>query len=289
MQKKSYIYALSAVFLWSSVATAFKLSLQYLKPIELVFYASIYSWFILAVLSFTTKEIYELKKLNFQKILSMLLLGVLNPFLYYLVLFNAYDILKAQEAQAINYTWALTFSYLSALIFKQKLSKYDIISGLICYMGVFVIATKGTLSLEFSRVDGVLLAFISTILWAFYWILSKKYNTYPTLGLFLNFTSGLIFITLYISFTQNIHLPSFKALLGSMYIGFFEMGFTFFLWLKALHYAKNTAKIANLIFISPFLSLVFIYLFLGEKILPSTLIGLSLIIVGLFYQQKAKS
>ena len=43
---------------------------------------------------------------------------------------------------------------------------------------------------------------------------------------------------------------------------------------------------SNLIFISPFLSLVFIYFILGEVILPSTYVGLVLIIAGLWLQQK---
>ncbi|MFH1351321.1 MAG: EamA/RhaT family transporter, partial [Pseudomonadota bacterium] len=46
-----------------------------------------------------------------------------------------------------------------------------------------------------------------------------------------------------------------------------------------------TAKVGNLIFISPFLSLVFIHFILGEKILGSTFVGLGLIVAGLFIQQ----
>ncbi|MBD3641421.1 MAG: EamA/RhaT family transporter, partial [Marinobacter sp.] len=46
-----------------------------------------------------------------------------------------------------------------------------------------------------------------------------------------------------------------------------------------------TSKVSNLIFISPFLSLVFIYFILGEIILPSTYIGLVLIMGGLWLQQ----
>jgi drug/metabolite transporter (DMT)-like permease len=52
-----------------------------------------------------------------------------------------------------------------------------------------------------------------------------------------------------------------------------------------MKYTASTAKISNLIFISPFLSLIFIYFLLNEKILPSTFIGLGLIISGLALQQ----
>jgi drug/metabolite transporter (DMT)-like permease len=44
--------------------------------------------------------------------------------------------------------------------------------------------------------------------------------------------------------------------------------------------------VANLIFLSPFLSLFFIATFLNEAIYSSTLMGLGLIIIGLGIQQK---
>jgi drug/metabolite transporter (DMT)-like permease len=68
-------------------------------------------------------------------------------------------------------------------------------------------------------------------------------------------------------------------------VGIFEMGITFVLWLSALKLSESTAKVGNLIFMSPFLSLVFIHFLVGEDILASTFIGLVLIISGLLMQQ----
>jgi len=47
---------------------------------------------------------------------------------------------------------------------------------------------------------------------------------------------------------------------------------------------KSTARIANLIFISPFLSLVLIHFFVGEKIMISSVVGLIFIVAGLIIQ-----
>ena len=46
------------------------------------------------------------------------------------------------------------------------------------------------------------------------------------------------------------------GLLGGVYIGLFEMGITFLVWLKALKNAKTTAHVVNLIYLVPFLSLL---------------------------------
>lgn len=288
-QKVSYMYALSAILLWSSVATAFKISLSYLTPLQLLFFSSLVSWVILGILAFYLGELKFLKEVKKRQILNMLILGAINPFGYYLILFKAYSILPAQEAQALNYTWALTLTYLSVFILKQNLKWQDIVSGLICYAGVFVIATRGDVfGFHFSDIYGVFLALFSTILWALYWIFNAKWTSYPTLGLFLNFSSGVVLIFFAMIFSGGFESIEYKGLWGATYVGIFEMGITFFLWLQALRYAKNTSKIANLIFLSPFLSLIFISFFLNEKILPSTLIGLVFIIFGLVFQQKSK-
>ena len=68
-------------------------------------------------------------------------------------------------------------------------------------------------------------------------------------------------------------------------MGTFEMGLCFVLWLMAMKLTDNTARISNLIFLSPFLSLIFIHFLLGEDILPSTFIGLILIVTGLSFQR----
>ena len=58
----------------------------------------------------------------------------------------------------------------------------------------------------------------------------------------------------------------------------------FISWLMAMKLTESTAKIANLIFISPFLSLVLIHFIVGEKIMISSVIGLIFIIAGLLIQ-----
>ena len=79
-----------------------------------------------------------------------------------------------------------------------------------------------------------------------------------------------------------------EAMLASIYIGFFEMGITFFFWMKALSLSKQTAKINNLVFLSPFLSFFFIALVLKENIQFMSIIGLIVIILGIILQKLIK-
>lgn len=285
-QRLSYIHALTAVFLWSTVASVFKISLQTLSVPQLVFYAVLTSTivlFIFVLIKKLSKEVIQHFKDNYKLIL---LLGVLNPFLEYILLFKAYDLLPVQEAQSINFTWALMLTYLSIPLLAQKLKANDLIAGIICYFGVLVIATKGDpLSLDFSNIYGVLLALLSTVVWSLYWIYNTKINVNPVVGLFSSFIIAVPLVFIYYMYMEDFLMPDIKGLLGAVYIGLFEMSITFMFWLSAMKLTESTSKIANLIFIAPFLSLIFIYFIVGEKILFATIIGLVLIVIGLLVQQ----
>ena len=288
-QTQAYKFALISVFLWSTVAAAFKISLTYMTPLQLLFYSSLSSLFILGAIVIYQKKVPQVLLHVKSQFSLVFILGAINPFIYYLILFKAYDILPAQEAQAINYTWALMFAYLSIIFLKQKLSKADVLAGLICYFGVLIIATKGDpLSLEFSNLYGLFLALFSTVLWSMYWIFNKKSKVDGVVGLFSNFLIGVVLISIYIWFIGGISLPNLQASLGAVYVGFFEMGITFVFWLKAVNLTQSISKISNLIFLSPFLSLIFIYFIVAEEILLSTIAALFFIIGGLLIQQKWK-
>jgi drug/metabolite transporter (DMT)-like permease len=284
-QKKAYICALMTVGLWSTIATASKLSLRYLSPAELLMYASVVSSVVLFLVIVLQKKLQDLLSLNLKEWLMSLLFGCLNPFLYYLLLFKAYDLLPAQQAQIINYTWAITLSVLSIPLLGQRVAGIQWLAITVSYVGVLVIATRGNLlELHFENPVGVGLALLSTVIWALYWILNTRDKRQPVVGLFLNFVCAVPLITGYVLFTDGLRPVALAGLAGAAYIGVFEMGVSFVLWLTALKYTDNTAKIANLIFIAPITSLFLIHFLVGEEIYLSTLVGLILVLGGLILQ-----
>lgn len=285
-QQKAYLFGIATVLLWSTVASAFKLSLKYLDHVQLLLYSSIISTLVLSgilIIQGRFKTIFSYSRQQYRQSLK---LGFVNPFFYYLVLFKAYDLLPAQVAQPLNYTWALTMAFLSIPLLKQKIGMKEIIAGLICYSGVFIISTHGDLgNLRASNPLGVALALGSTVIWSLYWIYNTKDDRDPVASLLLNFLFGLPFIFIYCLIFSDIRVTSLQGLLGAAYVGLFEMGITFVLWLNALRLSENTAKVGYLIFLSPFLSLIFIHFLVGEDIMKSTLAGLVLIVTGLIIQQ----
>lgn len=280
-------YGLVAVLLWSTVATAFKLSLEHLSPSNLLLYASVVSALFLMSIVVYEKKLSHLKKYFQTHFFSICLYALLNPFLYYLVLFKAYELLPAQQAQPINFTWALMIAYLSIPILGHKLSRSDVLAGLVCYGGVYVIVSQGNIfGFEIDSLEGLVYALASTLIWALYWLFHSKKSVDAKVALLGNFLLSIPLIVTYIYLFESFQIPSLWGFLGACYVGLFEMGLTFIVWLKAMQLTHNASQVANLIFISPFLSFVFISYFVGEQILLSTVLGFIFIIIGLLIQNK---
>jgi drug/metabolite transporter (DMT)-like permease len=285
-QSKAYLYAAFTVLFWSTIASAFKISLRFLDVLPLLFLASVVSTIIFFCNLVFQRKLNLLRTLPPKEYLHSAFLGLLNPFLYYLVLFKAYSILPAQEALVLNFTWPITLVLLSMPLLKQKIKPKSILAIIISFLGVFVIATRGSVTtFRFTNPVGVSLAVGSSLIWALFWIYNVKDKLDATLRLFLNFLFGSCYIFLTMLLFSEIALPTFNGLLGGIYIGLFEMGIAFLVWLRALKLSKTTAYVANLIYLVPFLSIIVIHFAVGEQIFLSTLTGLGLIVAGIILQK----
>jgi drug/metabolite transporter (DMT)-like permease len=280
---------LGAVMLWSTVATAFSLSLEYLTPLQLVALAAGVSWSFFAVRLFSPERWHALQATSSKERIIGLFIGWLNPGLYYLVLFAAYDRLPAQEAMAINYSWGITLALIAAPLLRQRLTPWALFAACISYSGIVVIATRGMpLSLDFAQPLGVGLALLSTLLWSLYWVINTRLSLDPEVNLFLNFT-GALPLLLALFWMSNTPFPgAWQGWAGGLYVGLFEMGIAFVLWMGAMKATTSTLRVSSLIFLSPPLSLVLIWMIAGEPVQAYTLVGLILILFGLWLQRRTE-
>jgi len=285
-QKKAYLYAGLAVFFWSTVASAFKVGLQHINFIQFLFFASWTSLIVLLLVNLLRGRLNQLKSLEKKDLAFSALMGALSPFGYYLVLFKAYEILPAQVAQPLNMVWPIVLVFLSVILLKQKISYKSFIALFICFFGVYFISSQGEPGvLAFKEPLGVLLAVGSSLIWSFYWIYNVKKGMDETLQLLLNFFFAALYITIFILIFNDLRNLDLTGITLAVYAGIFEMGITFILWIRAMKYTASNDKISNLVYIAPFLSLIFIHYFVGETIYVTSLIGLSLIVLGILVEK----
>jgi drug/metabolite transporter (DMT)-like permease len=306
-QNRAYVFALLAVLCWSTVASAFKLTLREVDYLTLLLFASLTST-VLLLLAIVLQGKTLLLKQSFlgeraeashrdKALLRSAANGFLNPFLYYVILFKAYSLLPAQEAQPLNYTWPLMIVLLSAPMLGQRIRPLSIAALGLSFLGVLIISTHGDLlAMRFTNLPGALLAMGSAVVWALFWLTNVKDRRDELVKLFLNFLFGFVYIlaTMLVlaSLSTRYNFPprvSTSGFLGCAYVGVFEMGLAFILWLKALQLTETTARVSNLIFLSPFVSLIFIRFVVGEAILPSSVVGLAAIAGGILIQRRVRA
>jgi drug/metabolite transporter (DMT)-like permease len=286
--KKSYIYAGLAILFWSTVPTAFKISLRELEILPMLTIASLTSTLILLIVVLAGKKSHLISVTTRKDLLNSAILGFINPFLYYFILLKAYQLLPAQVAQPLNMIWPIILVFLSVPILGQKIERKSFVALFISFIGVYIISSQGSLFKPGnSDLTGVLLATGSSVFWAFFFILNLRDKRDEGVKLLLNFTFGSIYLIITMIVTGKLQIETgIKGIASSVYVGIFEMGITFLFWLKALQMASTTAKVSNLVYIAPFLSLVFVHFMLHEPVYYTTPLGLVLIISGIFIQNK---
>ena len=276
--RRATVLGLAAVALWSTVATGFKLGLEHLNPVQLLWLGCVVSLIFFAA----ARPFIRPAPCPLNGYVRAALLGLLNPLAYYLILFEAYDRLPAQIAQPLNYTWAITLALLAVPVLKQRLSARALLGIAVSYAGVVVLITRGKIAgLGSFDPAGIGLALGSTVLWASYWLASVRLQMHPVQMMLVGFTVATPLVGLVCLLTAGLPPLTAENIGFGLWVGLIEMGVTFLLWQRALSTARHAARIGQLIFLSPFVSLVLIDRVLGEAVHPSAIAALGLIVAGL--------
>ncbi len=286
---RAYFFAGLSVLFWSTVATSFKLALREYDFIQLIFYASVVTVVLLFLILEFQKKTHLIFRQTKQQWFYSILMGLLNPIAYYLVLFKAYSLLPAQVAQPLNMIWPITLALLSVPLLRQKIGWHSFVALIVSFVGVFFISSQGGLD-GFRNTNplGVFLAVGSSVLWSLYWIFNVRDKRDEVVKLFLNFVFGIIYLLPIVFLFSSFHITTGISLAAVIHTGIFEVGITYIVWLKAMNLTTSNAKIGNIAFFTPFLSLIFIHYVLKETIYITTFIGLAFIISGVLVQQLDK-
>lgn len=286
--KQSYIYAGLAILFWSTVPTAFKINLKELDILPMLTIASVTSAAVLLIVILAQKKTYLIRESTGKELLNSAILGFINPFIYYIILLKAYQLLPAQVAQPLNMIWPIILVFLSVPLLGQKIERKSFFALFISFAGVYIISSQGKLFKPVhSDLTGVLLATGSSIFWAFYFILNVRDKRDEAIKLFLSFLFGSAYLIITMIITGKWQaVIGLRGASASVYIGLFEMGITFLFWLKALQMASTTDKVSNLVYFAPFISLIFVHFILHESVYYTTPAGLLLIIAGILIQNR---
>ncbi|MGR8919674.1 MAG: DMT family transporter [Gammaproteobacteria bacterium] len=276
-ERRALAAAGAAVLAWSTVATGFKLGLAVLAPAQLLLLGTFFSWLV-----FVTAALVRGERLARGDAVRAAILGLVNPCAYYLVLFAAYARLPAQVAQPLNYTWAIVLAVLAVPVLGQRLARRTLAGIITSYAGVVLIASRNPLA-PGEPLDGlgIALALASTVLWAGYWLANARGRSAPAPRMAVSFAAALPVLAVTCALGPGWPPVTTETLLFGAWVGLVEMGLTFLVWHYALSNARSAARVGQLVFLSPFLSLLMIRGVLGEPVGWRSVAGLAVIVGGL--------
>lgn len=286
--KKEYICAIISVLLWSTTATVSKLLLGSLDSMQILLVSSLFSFIFLLIINCINGSIKEIKKYKTKDYLIIFALGVIGIFLYDLFFYLGINAMQASQAFIINYLWPIMTVLFACIILKEKFTIRKIIAIIISFIGVIIVSSNGNLlSIEKSSLMGTIYCLLAAILYGLFSALNKKqnYNKYTSMMLFY-FNSTFISL-IYVIATKRFFVPELSQTLGLLWIGIFTSAIAYTSWALAL--AKgDTARISNIAYLTPFISLVWTGIVLKEKISFYSVLGLVIIVLGIFIQMKNK-
>ena len=281
--RKSYLLAFSSIFIWSTLATVSKLLLHNLNGIYVLFISSFFATVFLFIINLLKGKLKNLKEYKVKDYIITMLIGIIGIFIYYLFYYWGSNHLLASQAFTINYLWPIMSIIFACIILKEKITLQKVIAIALSFLGVFFVAGNLFSATSIEVIYGVLFCLLSAISYGLFTALTQLTNYDKSISMmFFNFAS-FVLSGIILLFIPNKFLLSPLEMIGLAYNGIFIMAIASTTWALALESGK-TAKISNLAYITPFISLIWSSVILNEKISYFSFIGLSLIVLGILIQ-----
>lgn len=287
--KKQYLYAGISILLWSTTATVTKLLLGSLNSMHILLFGSFFASIYLFLVNAVKGNLKNLKYYKMKDYLQIAGIGLLGTFLYNLFFYLGINKMQASQAFIINYLWPIMTVIFACIILKEKVTFRKIVAIVLSFVGVIIVTGNGDLlNIGKDTVLGALYCILAAISYGLFSVLNKQksYNNYLSMMLFYIFS--FMISLLYILFSKTWLIPKGNQLIGLLWIGMFTSATAFTSWAIALEKGE-TAKISNLAYITPFLSLIWTGLILKEKISIYAIVGLVVIVLGILIQLKDKN
>ena len=278
--KKPYILAGITIFFWSTIATVSKLMLNSVNNFQFLWISSFFACVFLGIVNILTGKVKILKNYTFKDFGITILIGLPGTAFYYLFYYAGADLLPASQAFIINYMWPILSVVFACILLKEKFTMRKIIALGISFVGVAIV---GAADFESSSLKGIVCCLLGAVSYGSFTALNQKYNYQKDVSMMLNFFATFVLTGIFLASKNQLFVPDLSGVLLSAWNGILVMATATTLWALALESGK-TAKISNLAYITPFLSLVWIMLVLKEQPAMESIVGLVIIVIGIFVQ-----
>ena len=282
MMKRNTLYALVTVLIWATMAAIVKLMLSDMPNLQVLSVSSWFSFLFLLAVNLKNGNLKRLRQFSLRQYAAMSGLGFLGLFLYSALYYYGIGRLGAQAACILNYLWPMMLMLFSTLILKEPLTVLKA-AAMVCSFAGIIVLSSGSDGGENSLV-GTACCIIAAACYGLFSVLNKKAGMEQSMTMMVAWLTAAILSGALGLTTESWVVPALPQWLGLLWLGVVVQAVGYLLWAMALQGTGNTAAIANLAYLTPFLSLVISAVLLKETIEPRAVAALVLIIGGILLQ-----
>ena len=282
--KKEYLLAGISILSWASTAAVGTLMMDSLSELAVVFYNSLAATVFLLAVSAVTGRLRLLRTLRPKTICLLSALGLLGMFLMSVFFYYGLARLEAQQAYIINYLWPILIVFFSWLILKQPMTARTCAALLLSFFGVIIVATEGSLT-DLAGIDlsGVVACLLGACCYALFSVLNMRVQCDKFVAMLVYYAATTVVSLLCLLVQGSVPVLTAAQWGGTIWLGMVTNGLAYTTWALAMD-RGDTAKLSNLAYLTPFLSLVYIFFLLHEPIRLSSYVGLVFILSGVLLQ-----
>ena len=284
---RAYLFAVVPIVLWAStplLVTELAAELPILQVNWLVTGFSIVS---LSLTITVLKRWGKLREYSKKEMGTMLVLGATGLFPYTTLYYLAFALAPAAAGNSniINYLWPIWIVILAIPILKERLGWKKILGIALSFAGVYLILTGGQwIRFRLEHLPAYLSAAAGAFFWGLFSVQNKRHRFEALTAMFVYSVAAFLCFAAVALLASPLVWPTTRSWLLLFLLGGIVNGFSYLFWILALR-AGDTAKIANLVYFTPFLALIYLAVFRGISIKATQLVALIFILAGPILQE----
>jgi len=271
-------------FVWSTIV------FRYYPPITTVFLRLVISFLLLFAGIFAFGKMEKIQK---KDIMIFLVSAGLNPFLYFLGESYGLKMSSSTISAVVIATIPLFTPILAYYTLKERLTKLNVIGTIISFSGILLMIINRNLTLNASPLGIALLLFAVATAVSYSVFLKKlslRYSAFTIIAV-QNLIGAIYFFPFFLFLEWNIFVsvkPDFTVVSSLLALAVFcsSLAYVFFTIATREMGVNKTNVFSNLI---PVFTGVFSYFILGELFTLQKILGMAVVIFGLYLSQIKKS
>ena len=284
---RNWILFLLVVFVWSSGWSVMKAAFSYVGPLNLALHR-----FALSALALSPLLIYLGKRIPSDKatVLKLLLLGIVNASaivpMYWGVVYET-----SGMGAVLTYTNPIFVFCLCVLFLRTEAKRERLLGVVVGFSGVIVISMARADYIQTSVNTGDFLLILGAFLWAVTQVYYKTSLSHVDAALTIVIQQALsaVFVAPFVLVVERFSFPlTWSYLMMILYMSIFASGIAMALWLHLLR-EEDVTVLSSSSFLIPMVAVFLGWLLLAEDIQPRSLLGMGLILTGLYLTIRPRS